>query len=124
MKKNIQDYKKEATLNKVMRFEEGIMSRREWLRVKMVQGCEVEERNVRQYEKEEKVRNELNERRKHIPTGNPNYPSTAQWLKDKADLEAGIYKMVYTLTDNVKYSWVITKTEYDHFKAMQLEDDI
>lgn len=124
MKKNIQDYKKDATLNKVFRFEEGVMSRREWLRVKMVKGWQAEIITNRDYNKEEKVRNELQERRKHIPTGNPNYPSTAEWLKDKAVLEAGIYKTEYTLKDGKGgYSYVITKTEYDYFNNLQLAED-
>lgn len=47
MKKNIQDYKKESTLNKIFRYPEGVMSRREWLKMWQVKGATVEENNVR-----------------------------------------------------------------------------
>ena len=43
MKKNIQDYKKEAILNKVFRYDEGVMTRREWLNLMRVKGAYVEE---------------------------------------------------------------------------------
>ena len=48
MKKTIQDYKKEATLNKVFRYPEGIMSRREWLRMMQVKRATVEESGQQQ----------------------------------------------------------------------------
>lgn len=123
MQKSIQDYKKEATLNKVFRYPEGLMSRKEWLKLMRVKGWVAEESNIRNYAAEEKLSESVEWQRKNVPLGNPNYPSTKAYFEDKARLEAGIFKTVYSLK-NGNSSYDITKTEYEHFKSMELEDDI
>ena len=42
MKKNIQDYKKEAVLNKQFRYDEGVITRREWVNLKRGEGAYVD----------------------------------------------------------------------------------
>ena len=106
-----------------MKFEEGVMSRREWLRVKMVQGWEAEERTRRNHAAEDKLKEWLRIEKMNVPFGNPNYPSTKHYLSEKKRLEAGVFKTEYILK-NGSSVYDITKTEYEHFKAMQLEDDI
>lgn len=121
--KSITDYKKDATLNKQLRYPEGIMSRRDWLKMMQVKGWEAEERTRRNLAAEEKLSEWLRREKMQVPFGNINYPSTKFYLEEKARLEAGIYKTEYALK-NGNSIFDITKTEYDHFKALQLEDDI
>lgn len=110
--KSIQDYKKEATLNKVFRYPEGIMSRREWLRMMQVKGATVEEstKNRIQFDRIKYNRmkggiwsNEQNEYEKKcnekIPCYNLRIPNESSFFE-------------------------ITKTEYEHFKALELEADL
>lgn len=117
MKKNIQDYKKETILNKVFRYTEGIMTRRQWLNVMMVKGWTAEEKTVRNYAAEEKLSESVAWQKMNVPTGNPNYPSTKAYLEDKARLEKGIFKIEYRLTDGRSIQ-DITKTEYDHLATI------
>jgi len=125
MKKNIQDYKKESTLNKIFRYPEGVMSRREWLKMWQVKGATVEENNVRNYAAEEKLKDSIDRRKFNIPWGNSCHPETKKWNEDKALLAAGIYKTVYCLREpGGRGSYDITKTEYDYFKGMELAEDI
>lgn len=51
--KTIQEHKKDATLNKVFRYPEGVMSRREWLNMWRIKGATVEEKKTRNYAAEE-----------------------------------------------------------------------
>jgi len=121
--KRIQDYKKDATLNKQFRYPEGIMTRREWLKMMQVKGWQPEERTIRNYAAEGKLKEWLQKEKMNVPWGNPNYPSTKHYLEEKQRLEAGIYKTEYLLKlGNSIYD--ITKTEYDYFKDLQLSDDI
>lgn len=126
MKKNIQDYKKEAILNKQFRYDEGVMTRREWLKMWQVKGAKVIEENKRNYAAEEKLRESINRRKLTIPWGNECHPLTKEWNEDKITLAAGIYKTVYYLREPEpsRISYDITKTEFDHFKGLQLAEDI
>ena len=84
MKKNIQDYKKDATLNKVFRYPEGVMSRREWLRIMQVKGATVKEETKRNYTAEDKLQQWVYDNR-NDNSGNPNWPATKNWLQKKED---------------------------------------
>lgn len=124
MKKTIQDYKKEATLNKVFRYPEGIMSRRDWLRMMQVKGATVKEETKRNYAAESKLEEWIFNNRGDN-SGNPNWPATKNWLQKKEELKAGIFKTVYQLHIIGENSFQdITKTEYEAFKAIELESDL
>lgn len=121
--KTIKDYKKEATLNKQFRYPEGIMSRRQWLKMMQAKGWQAEERTRRNHAAEDKLKEWLRIEKMNVPLGNSNYPATKHYLEEKKRLEAGIFKTEYVLKlGNSLYD--ITKTEYEHFKALQLEEDI
>lgn len=123
--KTIQQHKQDATLNKVFRFEEGTMSRKDWLKLKMVQGCKVEERTRRNYAAEEKLQNWLDREKREVPLGNPNYPSTKYYLEEKERLANGIYKTEYVLNESTGSGvFDITKTEFDYFNQLQLTEDL
>lgn len=124
MKKNIQDYKKDATLNKVFRYPEGVMSRREWLRIMQVKGATVKEETKRNYAAEDKLQQWIYDNR-NDNSGNPNWPATKNWLQKKEDLKAGIYKTVYSLHIPGENSFQdITKTEYEYFNNVALAEDL
>lgn len=123
MKKTIQDHKKDATLNKVFRYPEGVMSRREWLKMMQVKGAEVREETKRNYAAEEKLEKWIYDHRGDN-SGNENWPPTKEWMAKKEELKAGIYKTVYYLQfPNESSFQEITKTEYDYFKNSQLAED-
>lgn len=123
--KTIQQHKQNATLNKVFRFEEGIMSRRDWLKIKSTQGWKAEERTRRNYAAEEKLQNWLDREKFNVPLGNSNYPSTKIYLQEKERLINGIFKTEYALTEvNGSGVYDISKTEFDYFQNMQLSEDI
>ena len=89
---NIHQYKIDATLNKVFRYNEGVMSRKEWLNMQRIKGSSVIEEVRRNYSAEEKLQSWLDSEKLRVPFGNPNYPTTAHYLREKARLESGIYK--------------------------------
>lgn len=120
--KTIQDYKKEATLNKVFRYPEGVMSRREWLNMWRIKGATVEETTSRNYAAEEKLQDWLYQNRDDN-SGNPNWPPTKRYLEKKEELKAGIFKITYHLRLSNNSSYDITKTEYEYFKNMELAED-
>jgi len=112
MKKTIQDYKKEATLNKVFRYPEGIMSRRDWLRMMQVKGATVEEskKNRIQFD-----RIKFNRMKGGI------------WSNEQSEYEKKCNEMIpcYNLRlPNESSFFEITKTEYEYFKALELESDL
>ena len=122
--KTIQDHKKDATLNKVFRYNEGVMTRLEWLKMMYVRGATVREETKRNYAAEEKLQQWIYDNR-NDNSGNPNWPATKNWLSKKEELKAGIFKTVYYLQEKGQNSFIeITKTEYDRFKMFELEEDI
>lgn len=125
MKKTINDYRTEATLNKKFRYSEGVMTRREWLNMWRIKGATVEEKQVRNYPAEEKLKDSIDSRKLSIPWGNNCHPLTMAWNEDKAKLAAGIYKTVYYLHEPQpsRFCYDITKTEYDYFRNMELAED-
>lgn len=124
MKKTINEHRAESTLNKKMRYDEGVMTRREWLNMWRVKGATVEEKQVRNYAAEEKLKDWLYNNREDN-SGNPNWPPTKRYNEKKAELAAGIYKTVYYLHEPPpsRSGYDITKTEYDYFKNMELAED-
>lgn len=121
--KKIQDYRKESTLNKVFRYPEGLMTRQQWLKMMQVKGWKAEERTRRNYAAEEKLKEWLRVEKMNVPMGNPNYPSTKNYLKEKERLAAGIYKTEYCLI-NYNSVYDITKTEYEYFNNLILAEDL
>jgi len=123
MKQTITDYKKEAILNKVLRYPEGIMSRRQWLKIMQGKGWKAEERTRRNHAAEDKLKEWLRIEKMNVPWGNTSYPSTKFYLEEKARLEAGIFKTEYILKlGNSLYD--ITKTEYEAFNDLELSADL
>jgi len=104
--KTIQDYKKEATLNKVFRYPEGVMSRREWLNMWRIKGATVSET--------EKTRIEYNRTKFNRLTGDA---QDEYWAKCNEKVQG------WELCLPDKSSYDITKTEYEYFKNMELAED-
>jgi len=123
MKKSIQDYKKDATLNKIFRYPEGVMSRREWLNMWRVKGATVEERERRNYAAEEKLKQWVHDNRE-MNSGNENWPPTKKWREQRELSKQPIYKIEYSLILKDGCSYDITKTEFEYFKNMELAEDI
>lgn len=104
--KTIQDYKKEAVLNKNMNFDGKIMSRREWLKIKLAEGWEAEEKQVAAVQYDRRKFNRMN------------WQQQQEYEKRMAET-----KKEYRLKIGDEY-YVITKTEFEAFKSLQLEEDI
>lgn len=107
--KTINDYKKEATLNKKMRFDEGIMTRLEWLRLKVAQGCRVEETT-----------------KNRIDFSRTKFNRCSSWEEQK-EYERKCNERVpsYRLYEAGKTSfWEITKTEFEKFNDLLLSFDL
>jgi len=112
----IQEKRKEFTLNKVFRYEEGVMSRREWLKLKLSQGWTVEQKEVRQYAAEDKLEQWLFDH-SYMNSGNPEWPDTKHWQSEKERAKQGIYKTEYCLCSKQENSiFDITKTEFNYVK--------
>lgn len=118
----INEIKKEFTLNQIFRYPEGVMTRKQWLKMMLLQGWQAVEKNVRNYAAEEKLAHTVAWQRRNVPLGNPNYPDTKRYFENKAKLEAGIYKTVYSLEKD-RSSYDITKTEFEYFRMLELEID-
>ncbi len=121
---NLKQAKAAATLNKIFRYPEGIMSRKEWLNLHRIKGATVKEVRRRDYKAEEKIAEDLAWQRANVPLGNPNYPSTAAYLKQKAEFEKGIYKTEYRLNIPGQSTFFdLNKTEFEYFQALELAED-
>ena len=107
--KQIKDYRKEAILNKVFRYPEGIMSRREWLKMQMIKGAYIVETT--------KNRIDFN----RIKFNRMGWDEQKEYEK-KCEEKIPCYKL-YEKTDSNSY-FEITKTEFEAFKALELEMDI
>lgn len=115
----MQQARENAVLDKVFRFEEGTMSRRDWLKLMKSQGATVEANRVRQHAKEEKEREDLRRLFNHMPFGNQNHPQCKEYYRRKAELEQGFFKDQYSLSHPAqKWSIVITKIEHDIFSSL------
>ncbi len=109
MKKTINDYKKESILNKVFRYPEGIMSRRDWLKTQMIKGAYVLE----------STKNRIDFDR--IKFNRMNWDEQKEYER-KCEEKIPCYKL-YEKADSNSF-FEITKTEYEAFLALQLEEDI
>lgn len=107
----------QQTLNKVMRYPEGTMSRRNWLILKKSKGATVRAVTTRMVDKEAREQEYLHRQKNNVPWGNPNYPTTKAYLERKALLEAGFFTTNHSLTDG-EVSYDITKTEFDYFNQL------
>jgi hypothetical protein len=107
MKKSINELRAESTLNKVFRYPEGIMSRKEFLNICRVRGATVEEKQVPKIEYNRLKFNRL--------TG---AAQDEYWQKCQEK------KTGYSINFTDGTSQDITKTEYDYFKALELAEDI
>lgn len=106
--KTIQDHKKEATLNKLIRYEEGVMTRREWLKLQLVKGAIVEQ----------STKNRIDFNR--IKFNRMGWSEQAEYEKKCAE------KVVcYKIREAGQSSYYeITKTEYDYFLDLQLAEGV
>ena len=101
--------KNDKTLNTKVRYEEGIMTRLEWLRMQYIKGATVNEgtKNRLQYN-----RTKFNR-------------MTSVKEQDEYMAKCNEKVICYELhLPNERAFWEITKTEYDRFKLFELEEDI
>lgn len=101
---NLQDHKANATLNIKMRYPEGVMTRREWINLKMDQGATVEESTKNRIEHNRIKFNRMSSRRE----------------QDEYEKKCDEKVVCYNLHESGKTSWMeITKTEYDYFQTLK-----
>ena len=101
--------KENKTLDMQVRYSEGVMSRRQWLKMQMVKGATVNEgtKNKAQYN-----RTKFNR-------------MASTWEQDEYLKKCSEKIICYELhLPGERAFWEITKTEYDYFKDLQLSDDI
>lgn len=105
--KTLQQHKADSTLNKVFRYPEGVMTRREWLNLMIIRGC-----NVEGYQKHML---DYNRTKYNRLTG-----------KEQDEYERKCNTMVTGYRLNIPGGCFqdITKTEYDYFNNMVLAEDI
>ncbi len=116
--KTINEHRKDATLDKSFNFgEDGILTRREWLKLKMAQGWTATHNQERNYAAEEKLSTWIKDNAWSHPWGNSNHPQTIAYNAEKERLKNGIYKDVYRL-ESGNGVYLITKTEYDYFLSL------
>ncbi len=108
--KNLQDYRKESILSKKIRYSEGIMTRKEWLDLKRVQGAVVKEttKNRIQFD-----------RRKF--NGMCDHAQQREYER-KCDEKIPCYELREKPNDTTYFE--ITKTEFEYFENAQLSEDI
>lgn len=122
--KTITDFRKESVLRKTYAYEiDGkrvVMTRGEWIGLMKNKGARVEQKEVRNYAAEDKLRDSIDRRKWSIPFGNECHPLTREWNEDKERLKKGIYKTVYRLYENPNESagYDLTKIEYDYFGSL------
>ena len=99
--KTIQDQKIEATLNKLINYEEGLMTRKKWLQLKKQQNCTVKEEIEPKYKYNRNVYNRL-------------YGQECETYEKKMLGK----KVTYNLYEAIKYSYSITKIEFNYFNTL------
>jgi len=116
--------KQDKTLDILVRYEQGVMTRREWLNMWRIKGATIEEMRLRNYAAEEKLKKWLYDNRDDN-SGNPNWPPTKRYNEKREELAAGIYKTFYYLHEPLpsRSCYEITKTEYEYFRNMELAED-
>lgn len=108
--KTILDYRKESILQKKIRFSEGVMTRKEWLDLKRIQGAWVKEST--------KSRVQYN-RIKYNRMGS--YEEQREYEKKCAE-KIPCYELHEKPNDTAYFE--ITKTEFEYFQNKQLEEDL
>jgi len=104
--------KAEKILNTKMRYEEGVMTRREWLNMWRIKGAAVEEST--------KNRIQFNRLKFNRMKG-------GIWGNEQSEYEKKCNEMIpcYNLRiPNERSFFEITKTEYEYFKNMALAEDL
>ena len=97
----IQEKRIEATLNKIINYDEGLMTRKKWLQIKFNEGCNVFEITTPKYKYSRSKYNRLS--------------GQEQEEYDKKQQET---KIGYELREPAKYSYDITKIEFNYFKTL------
>lgn len=106
----ITEHRANAVLDKVFRYEEGVMSRRDWLALKVSQGAKAQAETVPDDAKIRKIESEIEYwRGRCLRLG-----EVSPVAELKAQLAAKPTKLEYRLNENDGRSWPITKTEYDY----------
>jgi len=101
--------KTDKALNVQVRYSEGIMTRRQWLKMQMVRGATVNEGT--------KNRIQYNRTKFNRMTNDGEQETYMAKCNEKV--------ICYELhLPNESSFWEITKTEYEHFKSLELESDI
>ena len=115
----IQKHKQKATLSKVYRYDEGVMTRKDWLSLMKTKGATVYTFERRNEVAEEKLSEQLRGCAFSIPFGNSNHPQTIAYNKEKQRLKDGIFITEYRLQrEGVNYVTPITKTEFNYFNSL------
>jgi hypothetical protein len=109
MANNIQQHKAEATLNKLIRYEEGVMSRKQWLNLQRIKGAYVEESTKNRIQFNRIKYNRMS-----------SYKEQGEYEK-KCNEKVVCYELHFP---NQNSFWDITKTEYDYFNSLILAEDI
>jgi len=101
--------KQDKTLDILVRYEQGVMTRREWLKMQLVKGATVNEgtKNRVQYNRTKFNRMSSNKEQEEY--------------MEKCNEKIKCYEL--RLPGRSSF-WEITKTEYEAFLALQLEQDI
>lgn len=106
--KPINEHKTEAILNKRFSYDEGVMTRREWLNMWRIKGAKVEEKEVPKYEFNRAKYNRL--------SGNE---------QEEYERKLSEKKIGYSLRlPDGHTSYDLNKTEYEYFKNMELAEDL
>lgn len=103
-----QNARAEAILNKAFRYNEGVMTRRQWLKYWQVKGAFTQTGT--------KPKTEFNRDKYNRMNGD----EQVIYERKCAETTTGYYLQLPGTTEYYE----ITKTEYDHFNALRLEEDI
>jgi len=97
----IQEKRIEATLNKLINYPEGLITRKQWLNIKFNEGCKASEETAPKYKFNRLKYNRMNGQDQEIYEAKMKQTKTAYELREKS---------------NCFYD--ITKIEYNYFKAL------
>jgi len=104
--KNITDHRKQSILNFKMRYEEGIMTRAEWIKIKLSQEWYAKEETKSKIQYSRAKFNKMNR-------------------KEQEEYERKCAEMVPCwVLQKGRESFEITKTEFEYFNQLMLEQDI
>jgi hypothetical protein len=104
-----QQVKAEKTLNTLVRYSEGVMTRKQWINLMRIKGATVEESTTNRIRYNRIKYNRMSSQREQD-----------EYMK-KCDEMVICYNL---LIPNQNSFWQITKTEYDYFNSIQVSEDI